>query len=121
MMKNANAGRLVLSLSTAAGFALLLSACVANDQMATSSLQPSGGNAPQPRYATYACGEAGKISVEAGRGAVRLVDAEGNAFDLPAAPPNQNTRFGEGGLALVVEGGEALWMQAGKQPLTCTR
>jgi hypothetical protein len=121
MTKNANVGRLVLSLSTAAGFALLLCACVANDQMATSALQVGGANAPQPRHATYNCGDAGKISVEAGRGAVRLVNADGDVFDLPAAPPNQNTRFGEAGLALVVEGGEALWMQAGKQPLTCTR
>lgn len=121
MKTNDRMGRLVLRISAAAGLGLLLAACVSDDQMATSALQVSGANAPQPRNATYNCGAAGKISVEAGRGAVRLVDAEGEVFDLPAAPPNQNTRFGEGGLALVVEGGEALWMRAGKQPLTCTR
>jgi hypothetical protein len=119
MMMNDKLGRMAKRAAFASALTLLLSGCVAD---APQSGQNIGeGTAAQPRHATYDCGEDGRISVEAGKGAVRLVDAEGEVFDLPASPPSQNTRFGEGGLALVVEGGEALWMQAGKQPLTCRR
>ena len=75
----------------------------------------------QPRRATYNCGKDGAITVEASQGAVRLIEAEGTSYDLPASPPTQANRFGEGNVALVIEGGEALWMKAGREPVSCRR
>lgn len=74
-----------------------------------------------PRQATYDCGAGGSIVVQNLRGSVRLVEAEGESYDLPASPPTQTSRFGEGGLALVLEEREALWMKAGSTPMTCRR
>lgn len=103
------------------GTALLLSACVADGQPSrTGAVAPSVSSA-QPRHARYDCGGNGTITVEAGAGSVRLTEADGETYDLPASPPNQATRFGEGGYALVAEGREALWMKAGKEPMTCRR
>lgn len=59
--------------------------------------------------------------VQSTQASVRLVEPDGESYVLPASPPTQNSRFGEGGLALVVEGGEALWMKAGSPPVTCRR
>lgn len=89
----------------------------------------------QPRIATYRCGADGEIRI-VNTGAAVLVsenlvlpaaEAEQDAepgesrFELVAAPPNQRNRYGAEGLALVLEGREALWMKAGAAPLTCTR
>lgn len=121
MTTNQAQGRRAFHLAAVAGFTLLLAACVADDHSAQRDGMTTSAAVSQPRYATYDCGEDGRISVESTGSAVRLVDAQGETFDLPASPPTQNSRFGEGGLALVVEGGEALWMRAGKEPLTCRR
>ncbi len=102
-----------------AGLALGLCACVADGPSGVSSLQSVGTGPAQPRRVTYNCGEDGPIMVEAMRGAVRLVEAEGSSYDLPASPPTQSNRFGEGNMALVVEDGEALWMKAGREPIAC--
>lgn len=115
-------GRDALRVALAAGAVLFLAACVSETGPTSETTGTIGdGNAPQPRSATYACETGGSIRVDAGRGAVRLTNTEGEVFELMAAPPNQNTRFGQSGMALVVEGGEALWMHAGKEPLTCRR
>lgn len=85
-----------------------------------------------PRIATYDCGEDGQIRIEYLGGMVRLhepgeVDADAGEpaaaapIELAAAPPGQQSRFGSNGYALVLEGREALWMKAGKAPLTCMR
>lgn len=85
-----------------------------------------------PRIATYDCGEDGQIRIENLGGMVRVhepvvarADEDGPAaaapIELAAAPPGQQSRYGSNGYALVVEGREALWMKAGKTPLTCTR
>ena len=97
---------------------LLAAACVADDP-ATS--QASATLPSQPRLATYDCGDDGAITVENMSTTVRLVEAEGDSFVLPASPPTQASRYGEGGYALVVEGREALWMKAGSEPMTCMR
>ena len=102
-----------------AGLALGLCACVADGRSGVASLQSVEIAPAQPRRVTYNCGEDGPIVVEAMRGAVRLVEAEGSSYDLPASPPTQSNRFGEGGMALVVEDGEALWMKAGREPVAC--
>lgn len=101
-----------------AGTAVGLSACVADGGAGLAG--PALGMAPgQAGYATYDCGDEGSITVEAMASAVRLVDEQGASYDLPASPPAQASRFGEGNVALVVEGGEALWMKAGREPMTC--
>ena len=117
-------------LSFAGAAALAAAGCTGDG----GSSQPQiAGN--QPRIATYRCGEDGEIRI-VNTGAAVLVsenlavpvdDAEQDAapvesrFELVAAPPNQRSRYGAEGLALVLEGREALWMKAGSAPLTCNR
>jgi hypothetical protein len=85
-----------------------------------------------PRVATYDCGEGGQIRIEHLGGMVRIHEpvaveadsgelAAASPIELAAAPPGQQSRYGSNGYALVVEGREALWMKAGKTPLTCMR
>jgi hypothetical protein len=105
----------------------------------TTSAPPAAkqASAPaQPRMASYTCGEDGEITIEnlgsvvrvygPGDPAARAGEGDGTAapampVELTAAPPGQQSRFGVNGYALVLEGREALWMKAGKAPLTCTR
>ena len=121
MMTIPPAGRRFARSGPLACLAVLLAACVADDQQTQSRQEISEIAAAQPRHATYDCGTNGRITVENMRTAVRLVEAEGDSYDLPASPPTQTSRYGEGGLALVVEDREALWMKAGKEPMTCRR
>jgi hypothetical protein len=124
----ARRGLFLVSLAALAPLAALMSACVSAETPGTSS-------AAQPRLATYACGGEGTLRVEAASGMVRVTlteprDPEADPkeiaqppepVELPAAPPGQSTRFGKDGYALVVEGREALYMKAGRVPMTCTR
>jgi len=112
--------RLALHLAPAACIALALTACVADGSHSLSGPQLAVAPA-QPRLVTYNCGDDGAMTVEAMTNAVHLVDPEGASYDLPASPPTQGSRFGEAGVALVVEEGEALWMKAGREPVTCRR
>lgn len=114
-------GRGVLRAAACVGLAVLLAACVADDQQTAGRQDVAEATTVQPRQATYDCGADGTILVENMRTAVRLVESEGDSYDLPASPPAQTSRYGEGGLALVVEGREALWMKAGREPMTCRR
>ena len=90
----------------------------------------------QPRMAAYRCGDDGDIRIENLGSMVRVYEPieegtlpeEGDAdapgwapIELAAAPPGQQSRYGSNGYALVLEGNEALWMKAGKTPLTCVR
>lgn len=114
----------VLSLAGAA--ALLAAGCTGGGQQ---QQKPVPG--AQPRIATYQCGEGGSIRIVNTGAAILLSEDTGalaetgepetSQFELVAAPPNQRSRYGAEGLALVIEGREALWMKAGKAPLTCTR
>lgn len=119
MITNPRAGRGAHRVVLLCGFAFLLAACVADGQQSGGAEEVVATK--QPRHATYNCGEDGAISVENRSSSVRLVEAEGDSYELPASPPTQTSRYGEGGLALVVEGREALWMKAGSEPLTCVR
>lgn len=87
-----------------------------------------------PRIAAYNCGEDGQIRIENFGGMVRVHEpveaaveadagepATATPIELTAAPPGQRSRYGSNGYALVIEGREALWMKAGKAPLTCMR
>lgn len=97
----------------------LLSGCVSEAGLSTVQSDPAG---QQPRHARYDCGEDGAITLENSRSSVRLVEeASGEAFDLPASPPTQASRYGEEGYALVLEGREALWMKGNATPMTCRR
>jgi len=122
MTANRHAGptglHLALHLAPAACITLALTACMADGGHGLTGSQLAAAPG-QPRLATYNCGEDGAITVEARGRAVHLVDPEGASYDLPASPPTQGSRFGEGSVALVVEDGEALWMKAGREPVTC--
>lgn len=119
MTTNPQAGPGALRAAALCGFAFLLAACVADGSQSQDTQEVA--SVAQPRHATYDCGEDGAISVENFSSSVRLVEAEGDSYELPASPPTQTSRYGEGGLALVVEGREALWMKAGREPVTCNR
>ena len=121
MIANPQPGRLAAGILLAVGLVPGLCACVADGGSGPGALQIIESGPGQPRLATYDCGQDGAITVEAMQNAVRLVEAEGSSYELPASPPTQASRFGEGNVALVVEGGEALWMKAGREPVTCTR
>lgn len=97
------------------GLSAALAGCVAE-----STTQRSEQISTQPRRATYDCGTDGSIVVDNMRSMVTLTDSEGS-YQLAAAPPNQSSRYGSDGYALVLEGNDALWMKAGSTPLTCRR
>ncbi len=81
---------------------------------------PATSVAPdQPRHLSYDCGDGGKLAIESFGGSVVVTDPEGEAIELPASPPAQRSRYGKDAYALVVGDGEALWMKAGKRPITC--
>lgn len=101
------------------GTALLLAGCVSSTLQSQVSDIETGSI--QPRSASYNCGDDGAITLENTRAAVRLTEADGTSYDLPASPPAQLSRYGEGLYALVLEGREALWMKSGKEPMTCKR
>lgn len=82
---------------------------------------PSRDVPAQPALATYRCGEAGDLRIENGGSSVRVVFGEDSPVELAAAPPGQRSRYGAEGYALVLDEREALWMKAGKVPLTCRR
>lgn len=123
MIQAGRAGRVVV-LSFAGATALVVAGCTAG-----------GGQKPiqntQPRIATYQCGEAGNIRVVNTGSSVMISETQGVSeetgepvearYELVAAPPNQRSRYGAEGLALVLEGREALWMKAGQAPLDCNR
>lgn len=97
--------------------AVLLAGCT-TEQPA----RPSPGIASsQPATATYRCGDSGSLRVDSTGASVRVGFGEDEPVDLAAAPPGQRSRYGADGYALVLEDREALWMKAGKTPLTCRR
>lgn len=110
--KSAGIARLGLFL----GLCVFLSACVSDRPPATQVVTNA-----QPRHATYDCGENGRIVVENMRTAVRLTEPEGEVYDLMAAPPTQASRYDADGMALVLDGPDALWMKAGSEPVDCRR
>lgn len=124
-----------MTLSTRAGRGrlLVLLAAVAPLAGCMSTETPGTPANAQPRQASYACGEGTTLRVEAASGMVRVTLAEPpdpeaaedaappEPVELPAAPPGQSSRFGKEGYALVIEGREALYMKAGRVPITCTR
>jgi hypothetical protein len=91
-----------------------LSACVADAPQAN-------GTNPQFSRESYDCGKDGCLVVDRHPSSVIVSPPEADKIALPAAPPGQGTRFGEGVYALLVSDGEALWMVGNERPLTCRR
>jgi hypothetical protein len=52
---------------------------------------------------------------------VRILNGADGPLELPASPPEQQSRYGGQSYALVLEGSEALFMKGGAAPVTCTR
>jgi hypothetical protein len=77
--------------------------------------------APQPRTATYNCAGGGRLTIENLGTSLHVLSPDGTAEDLPAAPANQNSRYGVAHDAIVIDGREALVMKGGKTPVSCTR
>ncbi|WP_367717221.1 hypothetical protein AB2N04_04015 [Nitratireductor sp. GISD-1A_MAKvit] len=67
------------------------------------------------------CDDGMQMTITPRSGGISVVSPRGVELDLPASPPGQSVRFGEGLYAVVIEGGEALWMVSGKVPITCRR
>jgi membrane-bound inhibitor of C-type lysozyme len=109
-----------------------LAGCVAEgDGHVTGALASAAGTASetagegpadiQPRQASYHCDDDGVLVVQNMRSSVTLIDPDGDTVTLPAAPASQQSRYGQAGYALVLEGSEALYMKGGKEPMTCRR
>lgn len=120
MSANHHPGVLAICLAPITCITLALTGCVADGGQSPAGPQLASG-ASQTRPVTYNCGEEGALTVMPMSSAVHLVDTQGASYDLPASPPTQTSRFGEGSVALVVEESEALWMKAGQEPVTCRR
>ncbi len=103
---------LVLSAASLAG------GCTTPPQQQRPSPQ---GVSVQPALAVYRCGDEGDLRIENGGSSVRVSFGDADPVELAAAPPGQRSRYGADGYALVLEDREALWMKAGKVPLTCRR
>lgn len=100
----------------------LVSACVDERRPAPAPAAAAAGVVAAPSVAgTYDCGEDGRIQVEFFGDRVRVAEADGSTVELPASPPGQRNRFGEDLSAIVIEGREALYMRARREPWTCLR
>jgi hypothetical protein len=86
------------------------------------SISMSERHVQQPRTATYNCAGGGSMTIENLGSSIHVLGADG-ALDeeLPASPANQNSRFGAEHDAVVIDGRDALIMQGGRTPVTCTR
>lgn len=121
MMGNRGQVRNTARIIAALQFALLLSACVADEGPSLSATSSSVSALQPPRYSTYRCDGGDEITIEDFRTSVHVIDTRGVDVELPAAPPSQTTRYGQPGYALVLEEPKALWMVSGKRPVNCVR
>ena len=74
-----------------------------------------------PQSFAYACKGGASLSVVKTADSVSVTDPEGDVIDLPASPPGQSSRYGKDAYALLVGNHDALWMKAGKAPVSCKR
>jgi hypothetical protein len=104
------------------GVALLLafgvaSGCVGNG--ATS--EPAARAEPRMGELRYDCGDGESLHLAGDGVTLVATDSQETRVRLHASPPGQDARYGAEGHALVLDGGEALWMKAGEAPMTCRR
>lgn len=97
--------------------AAMLAACTTG----APSRKPATVVPTQPSLATYGCDGESRIVIENAGETVRVSVADAEPVELAAAPPGQRSRYGADGYALVLDERDALWMKAGKTPLTCRR
>jgi hypothetical protein len=78
---------------------------------------------PPPRRGSpvYRCDGGRSLTIENRRSAVTLLDPDGETMVLPASPPGQSTRYGQKPYALVIEGGEVLYVKPRQAPFACRR
>lgn len=101
--------------------ALLVAGCVTEGVQTSAPAGQQTVVAAQPREATYRCEDGSSIRIENLRSLVRLTDAEGETYELPASPPDSQSRYVATPNALVLDGEEALWMAGRNSPATCRR
>ncbi|MGE0280168.1 MAG: hypothetical protein AB7P20_06090 [Rhizobiaceae bacterium] len=79
--------------------------------------------APPPRSGSpvYRCDGGRTLTIENRRSAVTLLDPDGETMVLPASPVGQQNRYGKKPYALVIEGGEVLYVKPRQPPFTCRR
>ncbi|MBX3568884.1 MAG: hypothetical protein KF914_12555 [Rhizobiaceae bacterium] len=99
-----------------------LSGCVSEGNAGRSTAQASlASSDPQPGRATYACEDNTMITVDNRVSEVTVTDSEGDVSTLPAAPAEQRSRYGIEGMAIVLDGLDALFMKGRHEPLNCRR
>jgi hypothetical protein len=98
--------------------ALPLAGCV-NGEAGPATVTTTG--TVKPRLATYDCGGDRSISIENAGASVRITNTEGDSIELPASPPDQDSRYGADLFAIVIDGNEALFMKSGEPPISCRR
>lgn len=123
-------------LFSAAGVILLAGLAACTSAPASSTPRPSGNtkaasttpiatpiadSAAQPPLAAYACTDGSTVTIRNLGTSIRIIGPNGMEADIPAMPANQRSRYGEAHEAIVLDGREALIMQSGSAPLTCTR
>ena len=106
-----------LSLFLALPLISALSACVGSSPHGMSASPAAFTSMPT----RYHCENGSEVVIENRGTSVVVTDASGEPVELPASPAGSRARYGSGAYALVLEGGEALWMKAGEEPGTCLR
>jgi len=85
--------------------------------------QMAAAMVPPPRRGSpvYRCGGGRSLTIENRRSAVTLLDPDGETMILPASPVGQSSRYGKKPYALVIEGGEVLYVKPSQAPFACRR
>lgn len=106
--------------------ALAASSCTLLGERGASLAPPSAVAAPEeagsgaPRYASYACGSLGAMTVENFQTSALVVPPDGPSAELPARPAGQSRRFASTAQSLVLEEGRAVLSRVGQPDLVCT-
>jgi hypothetical protein len=99
---------------------LALAGCVAEGRAGKAAVDAEPGD-PKPGLATYACEDQTSLVVDNRVTQVTVTDGEGDVSILPAAPAEQRSRYGVEGLAIVLDGDDALFMKGRHEPVNCRR
>src|SRR5690606_6024104 len=76
-----------------ASLSIALLGCVADAQQGNSQSRQDIAQG-QPRQMVYRCDDETAITVHASQGAVRLIETDGDSYELLASPPTQTSRYG---------------------------
>lgn len=106
------------------GLSGLVAICCAGILAGCVAATPEKPDAAKPAFTgpvTLTCDDGMQMSITPKGSSISVVSPRGLELELPASPPGQHVRFGKSLYAVVIEGGEALWMVSGKVPITCRR